>query len=293
MVKKDILLDKDNKHFYSGSVVYFATKHEKARVVAPLLSSLGISVKSVEIDTDQFGTFSGEIERQGSIKDTLKKKIQAAEQLYPEAKLFLASEGTFGPHPYLAVIQSNHEALLWVDKDRGIEIFAETLSTNTNQNEIEVKKENMSNVELFLAQVHFPSHAVIVKSKGSTACSKGITQTKKVYAALDECIAASPIETAIVMTDMRACFNPTRMTVIEDACKQLVEKLQSECPACAYIGFSAVESIGGLPCLECGMSTHLTRGTLWQCIHCSFGFVKQREDGVCKADPYDCEFCNP
>jgi hypothetical protein len=39
-----------------------------------------------------------------------------------------------------------------------------------------------------------------------------------------------------VETDMRAMYNPSRMTVIQNATKKLVEKINSCCPQCNIPG---------------------------------------------------------
>jgi hypothetical protein len=42
--------------------------------------------------------------------------------------------------------------------------------------------------------------------------------------------------TTYVETDMRAMYNPSRMTVIQNATKKLVEKINSCCPHCNIPG---------------------------------------------------------
>jgi hypothetical protein len=54
MVKKDSLLDRVNS-FYAGQTIYFATKHGKEGIVAPLLSELGIGC--CRIDVVQYAMF--------------------------------------------------------------------------------------------------------------------------------------------------------------------------------------------------------------------------------------------
>ena len=137
MVKRATRLDKVNNHLYSGMTVYFGTKHGKEKAVIPALNQIGLCCKVVPIDTDQFGTFSGEVERVGSIRDTLRKKIEAVFKEYPEARLALASEGSFGPHPLMPLMRSDHEALLFSDRESKLEIYVEEFSTETNHTEID------------------------------------------------------------------------------------------------------------------------------------------------------------
>ncbi|MCX7977727.1 MAG: hypothetical protein N2578_01855 [Bdellovibrionaceae bacterium] len=42
--------------------------------MAPLFRAVNIKCESVPVDTDLFGTFSGEIERTGTVRETLRKK---------------------------------------------------------------------------------------------------------------------------------------------------------------------------------------------------------------------------
>jgi hypothetical protein len=63
-------------HPYRGVSAALATKHEKEKIVAPLFSSLGISLQVPQIDTDVLGTFSGEIERVGTPKEVVLKKAR-------------------------------------------------------------------------------------------------------------------------------------------------------------------------------------------------------------------------
>ncbi|WP_404325454.1 hypothetical protein [Aerophototrophica crusticola] len=52
---------------HAGRTVALGTRHGKERAFAPpLLRRLGLSVTLADIDTDQLGTFSGEVERQGT-----------------------------------------------------------------------------------------------------------------------------------------------------------------------------------------------------------------------------------
>jgi hypothetical protein len=54
-----------------------ATKHGKESIFSPAFAEIGILVSVAVIDTDQFGTFSGEIERQGSPRETAERKARA------------------------------------------------------------------------------------------------------------------------------------------------------------------------------------------------------------------------
>ena len=101
MAKKVTRLAKVNNHPFSGETVYFATKHSKEKVLSPQLAKIGMNCVRTEVDTDRFGTFSGEVERVGSVRETLRLKTAAATEAHPEARFFLASEGSFIPHDHI------------------------------------------------------------------------------------------------------------------------------------------------------------------------------------------------
>lgn len=65
------------KHLCMGETVLFATKHGKEDILRPILSELEKNCVANEVDTDQFGIFTGEIERTRSVRETLRKKIYA------------------------------------------------------------------------------------------------------------------------------------------------------------------------------------------------------------------------
>ena len=61
---------------YKGKLVILATKHQKEKVIGPVFEAeLGCLVHvPTDYDTDQFGTFSGEIPRKLSQYETLIQK---------------------------------------------------------------------------------------------------------------------------------------------------------------------------------------------------------------------------
>ena len=90
------------KKLFEGRKVVVARMHGKHYVMKPLIKQyLGIDVVIVpEIDTDQFGTFSGEVERPFDPVTTLRKKIRKGLEASGET-LGIGNEGSFGPHPHI------------------------------------------------------------------------------------------------------------------------------------------------------------------------------------------------
>ena len=59
-------------------VAALGTRHAKEQVIAPALAQAGVRVVLADIDTDQFGTFSGTIPRAGTQLQAACAKAQAA-----------------------------------------------------------------------------------------------------------------------------------------------------------------------------------------------------------------------
>jgi hypothetical protein len=68
---------------FSGRLLLIASKHEKAKVLAPLLER-ALSVQCISLtkfDTDILGTFNGEVERADTPLITLRKKCRMAAEV--------------------------------------------------------------------------------------------------------------------------------------------------------------------------------------------------------------------
>lgn len=83
---------------FKNRVAILATMHKKEEVISPILENeLGIEIVVPEgFNTDQFGTFTGDIERMGDQYDAARHKAMGSMYLYDKTLAF-ASEGSFGP----------------------------------------------------------------------------------------------------------------------------------------------------------------------------------------------------
>jgi len=266
--------------------VVIATQHKKEQVIAPLFKELGIEPLVLpDFDTDQFGTFAGEVERKQDALATARLKIQQALALSGET-LGLASEGSFGPHPKMGFVPADEEVLLLMDLENQLEIAVSKISTNTNYAQQEVS--SWKELREFAIEVGFPTHALILRTE--TRLQKGISDWQTLKDTFKE-IHLSGISVQ-AETDMRALFNPTRMKVIEKATTLLINKINSVCPVCTYPGFDIVERKEGLPCLLCQQPTSLTLSVTHGCQHCHHQVETQFPDGK-SSDPMYCLYCNP
>jgi hypothetical protein len=277
---------------FENRKLVIATKHEKERVIAPLLEKhLGVTCfVSQGFDTDTLGTFSGEIERELDSISTVRKKCLLAMEA-SNCDLGVASEGSFGSHPSMFFTSADDEFLILLDKKNNLEIIARELSTETNFNaqEINAEKELLD----FADTVKFPTHALILRKseKDNIDIIKGITDLTLLKKIFKKLIKAS--NSVFAETDMRAMYNPTRMTVIENATKKLVDKVNSCCPECDIPGFGITDAKKGLACSLCGSATKSILSYLYVCQHCDYTKEEMYPHKKTQEDPMYCDYCNP
>jgi hypothetical protein len=284
---------------YQGVTVALATRHGKERVIArPLRQGLGAELLHVrEVDTDALGTFCGGVPRQGTALEACIAKAEAALAAGGTAYA-IASEGSFGPHPQLPLLAAGMEWLVFVDRRRGLTISEQGLARHTNFAHRLVASQGDGAPDPALAhwleQVGFPSHALMVRAHiGLAGVEKGLRRWRDLAPAIARAAAASSDGLALVETDMRAHCNPTRMAAIRRLAFRLVRRLASLCPACQSPGWGVVGQRSGLPCADCGLPTAVTRALVWGCAGCDHQEERPRPDGLQRADPGHCDWCNP
>lgn len=279
-------------NIFKGRNVLIATKHKKEKVIAPLLEKeLGVHCfTDPELDTDLFGTFSGEVARKEDPISTARNKCLLAMERN-NCDIAVASEGSIGPHPSLYFVASDDEFLLLVDKKYDLEIMVREISTATNFNGSEIA--TMDELLSFAKNAQFPSHGLIIK-KGKedvTAMVKGITNVKRLQETFLNF--TSIYGGAFVETDMRAMYNPSRMKVIKEATKKLVAKIKSQCHNCSTPGFGVVDVKRGLPCECCNAPTRSTLSHVYGCVKCYYTEERKFPHGKTKEEPTFCDYCNP
>jgi hypothetical protein len=277
---------------FQNRKLVIATKHQKESVIAPIIEKeLGvICFINEDFDTDTLGTFTGEIERKLDPISTVREKCIKAMDL-SNCDMGVASEGSFGPHPSLFFVSADDEFLIFIDRKNNLEIIVRELSISTNFNgkQIQNKKELIE----FSNLVHFPTHALILrKSKEETIdIHKGIADIKTLKKAFNDL--SSKHNTVYAETDMRAMYNPTRMSVIENASEKLVQKIKSTCPQCQTPGFGIADAKKGLECSLCGSPTNSTLSYIYMCQHCQFKKEAMYPHKKTTEDPAYCDYCNP
>jgi hypothetical protein len=282
-----------NASTYHAARVALATLHAKDRAIAkPLRQRLGIEVELVPgINTDLFGTFTGEIARAGTMADAARAKALAAITA-SGLPYGLGSEGSFGPDPQVPLIALATELMTFVDRYRGHEIRVSLRTHRTNFSSTSCRPgEDLTD---FLTSARFPSHAVVVspnESRGEPRFWKGIADPAALATAIGEACKLSADGQARVTTDMRAHMNPTRMVMIRRLARTLADRLATLCPACYTPGFGERDIERGLPCSDCGAPTDRPVAYLERCIACTF--VRRVPLAGQTADARHCPHCNP
>ncbi|MBK9737462.1 MAG: hypothetical protein IPO92_21925 [Saprospiraceae bacterium] len=277
---------------FNGRRLLISTKHQKEKVIAPILEKeLGVKcVVATDFDTDELGTFTGEVERKDDPTSTARNKCIQAMGL-TGCDLAIASEGSFGPHPSLFYIPADDEILLFLDRKNNVEIVVRELSTETNFHGADVKNE--SELRAFANGAQFPSHGLICrKSKDDfTDIVKGITDwttlTKTYHHFLNQ------YESFYVETDMRAMYNPSRMKVIGIAAQKLADKIKTLCPICHWPGFGITDAKAGLPCEFCNFPTRSVLSYMYSCQKCGHSKEEMFPNGKISQDAMYCDMCNP
>ncbi len=281
---------------YHNTLAVLTSMHAKERVIEPVLrKQLGLSVELASgVNTDQFGTFSREVERTGSQLDAARAKIACGFDYAPQARVGVASEGSFGPHPSVPFMALGRELVLMIDRESGLELIGYDVSPATNFGHVLVRDPEQA--WAFAESASFPDHGLIVMGWAENRPApelilvKDIADKTELQAAIRNTIRRCGA--AFVETDMRAHRNPTRMAAIERATRDLVARFNRRCPCCDQPGFDVTARIPGLPCAWCSLPTRMIVAEDLTCGAC--GHRQQRSVATLPtADPSQCNVCNP
>jgi hypothetical protein len=281
---------------YQGACFILTTKHAKSIAIAPpFWEKLGASVLEYVVDTDTLGTFSGEVEREGNALECARRKCEwSLERLGDKVEFALASEGSFGPHPFIPFLPCDHEILYFIDRRHGFHLHMSHLSEKTNYRTEAVG--SLEALQKLAKENQFPSHALILRPNGRETKStifKGVDTQSALEAAFRECMGNASDGKVWVETDMRAQFNPSRMEVIGELATKLADRLSTHCPKCDTPGWGKVRVEKGLECSWCGTETELVKSEVFGCVKCDHEETTGRADGLTKAEQGNCGYCNP
>jgi hypothetical protein len=277
---------------YRDQRIALLTKHGKEQAIAPVLEpALGCRIERVSgFDTDRLGTFTRDIPRDGTQLEAARKKARIGMAL-SGTRNGLASEGSFGPDPFMGLLPWNLELLVFIDDLLEIEIVGMAQGRSMSAHCL---AEDWTAVEAFALSTGFPGHHLVLRPEGEDdpRIRKGIADWPTLETAYSRAARQSMSGRVFLEVDLRAHANPTRMDNIRLAAEDLTKKLLSLCPACGTPGFWVVETIAGLPCSECGAPTRELRAEVCGCVKCSHRLTRERTEPR-YADPGRCDYCNP
>jgi len=280
------------EQLYRGARIALLTQHGKERVLAPVFASgLGARLVVAEgFDTDALGTFTREVDRAGTQLEAARRKAEIAIEL-SGADIGLGSEGAFVPGPF-GLGSWNIEALVLVDRVRGIEVVGRAGAAGRH---LHATVRSTDELAAFAARAGFPEHGLVVRpnDERDPRIVKGLVSAAALDAAFAEAQRWSKDGAVFVESELRAHLNPTRMSVIGEAGRDLVTRLSTACPSCGSPGFGVVGQIQGLPCADCGAPTRHPIADELGCVRCGHRAERALRDGAESADPGVCDYCNP
>lgn len=273
---------------YTGGQITFATMHGKERLAhAVFRDILGATVTAPPtLDTDQFGTFAGEIARTLSPLVAARAKAQLGMQI-AGTSLGLASEGSFSSG--FGLIMENMEILLFIDDKRGFELVEATIGTSSLPGGRRVH--STAHALNYATAVGYPNQGVIVQSTahGTMTAHKNLIRREHIEATVEALLTDGA--TVTILPDYRAHKSPSRAKTIVTLCTQMARRLATHCARCDTPGFGKVGVEHGVPCALCSAPTRVIGADIHGCGHCDHRTHLSR--GTATADPQWCDSCNP
>lgn len=284
--------DSSSNHPYSGREIILTSKHEKLNHIRQAFDDyLDCKLLEISLDTDQLGTFSGEIERVAPPRETAILKARLGMNA-TGISIGIASEGSIGPDPIVGFIHSDIEHLVLVDDEneivisemyRSFDISVATITTAPGQE-----------LENFLKAADFPNHRLIVRpnSEEIIDCIKGISDRKELSKAIAMISKTSPDGLVVIESDLRAMYSPTRQKNIEEVARLLATRVSQLCPDCKTPGWGRVGYETGLICSDCDSEKPTAiRQEILGCVKCEFSQLGV--EIASRLNPAQCDFCNP
>lgn len=269
--------------------------HGKERAIGPALMRVlplaGVQVID-QVETDRFGTFTGEVGRPlEPLQACMAKARHGAE--VGGLDLVIASEGSFFPYPPAPFMPCDEEVLVLYDK-RDERFFEHRYTSLRTVFGGEVCSDRLQLLD-FARRMQFPAHGLVVRPREQWRSGneqvKGITSEGALLGIAERLI--SNHGSCWVETDMRAMMNPTRMEVIGETAERFAGELSEPCPACGACWFRVSKAMPGLPCAMCGWPTPATRAYVRSCWACGHSSTSPRPDGRATESPQHCGNCNP
>ena len=267
------------------------TMHGKEHQLAPVFAAeLGAQVVApAGIDTDQFGTFAGEVTRMHTPQAAASAKARLAMDT-AKVPYGLASEASY--NTWYGTLVMHEEILLFIDDTRGIEVV-EGVNTPGAPGSPQLV-DGVSKAAAAVRAFGFPAQGALVKAivEGDVRVfGKGITDMATLTKVVEAALAAADAHQVWVEPDLRAHHNPSRREVLTTLARRLAQRLATTCPACQCPGHGKIAVNTGLPCQACGCPTSLIAADVYGCASCAQRDVIARAADA--AEPRFCHRCNP
>lgn len=279
------------KTTYQGQAVAFLTQHGKDTLLAPILEpALGCQITRIDgYDTDQLGSFSGEVKRIESQIDTARTKARIGMAL-SGLRVGMASEGAFIADPLSGLVPWNIEVVVWLDANAQHEVIGIAQGPTLS---LQQAIRTLDELETFAKHAAFPSHHLVLRpeSESDPRIHKGVSNWESLKQVFLACQSASTQGCVFVEHDHRAFSHPSRQEMIKNAAKDLVKKFHSTCPQCEAPGFTFTGHTSGLPCQACGNKTKLPVTRTRSCSVCNYSQEQASTEKF--SDPSHCDVCNP
>jgi len=276
-------------HPYAGAVIGLATMHDKGRAVAPPFRRLlGARVLEVTgLDTDQLGTFSGDIARPASPVEVTDLKARMTFEAM-DVDCAIASEGSYAPIDRVPLNAAGVEIMTFVDRKRGV-VVTETLTTQRTNWRMQRFAAGDPRVEDAATALGLPRcGAIVMRNDDWSHPVKNLSTAAEVRAAIESEAPQSRDGLAVLIPDMRAHRNPWRMMAIRALAWRLARRLAHLCPSCGAPGWGHVHSPRGLPCESCGEPTDWIAAHVDGCSACGHAEARPRPDGRRTASKLSC-----
>lgn len=280
-------------HPYAGQRIGLATIHAKELAVAPPFRRVldAEVVVAPQVDTDELGTFSGDVPRPDALVETCALKAELAFRSL-DVDCALANEGSYGPIDAVPLVPSGVEIMAFLDRRRGIKIIEILPTHRTNWRMLRFKAGD-PNIPKAVKAIGFPRYGVFVNSMDYGQPIKDLSTMDDVVSAVNQEAKRSDDGMARLFSDMRANRNPTRMLVLRALAFKLAKRLQRLCPHCNSPGFGSIGNRRGLPCECCGKPTHWVHFEIDGCSVCGHAETRPRKDGRKTAAKLSCKSCCP
>lgn len=278
-------------HPYVQIQLVLLSQHDKAPLIANAAAALGWQIDTdASFDTDSLGTFSRDIPRLDTQQQTALHKAKLACQRN-QVRFGLGSEGSVQLDPHTGLLPIGVEMVVLYDAQQDLAVTGIAQGPSPLQRWV---LHDEAALLQQLPQLGMPAQQYVLFAGELTPHSqtsplaKGIDNPQQL---IDLCAPYWAKGAVTLETDYRAHACPARRPLIEAAARDLVLRLQSQCPRCQAVDFSVRQKKTGLPCGACHAPTPQVKAWIRHCLAC--GFAQDEPVPVPQADPQYCPFCNP